>query len=1162
MRLRRLTLARYGKFTDQSIDFGKAVEGAPDLHVVYGPNEAGKSTAFSGFLDLLFGIEMQSRYNFLHPYETMRVGGCLELSGGPRELVRIKKPQPTLRDASNQPVPDGLILGDLGGLDRNVYRTMFSLDDETLEAGGDSILASNGELGQLLFSATAGLAELSKVLMDLRAKTDGFTWPNARSGELYQLKAGLAALKVERDKVDTLASEYNRLAAARDAAASSYDAALSERSQAKAGLDGARRLLAALPRFNALGRLLLKLEPFAGLPVVPLGWLGELPALEQAELRHRSDTQLAEAEVKRLSAAIEVIVVDARALSLAGGLDRLTALAARNSTAEIDLPIRKRELARVDGEVGGILAQLGREGDSDPDRLRLTAVQSATFEGLMETRSGIEAKVTAANEELSQALLELTEARQVLQAANGKDMPGALPEVVSALQALRESDHLLRLQASAKARLQHDEALTAGLASLAPWLGNATGLAALAVPDEGTVKTWQGRAEEDARMLARRRADLERLEGEAQERSTALDAIAKVAGLLSDQEAAEVRSAREAAWAAHRRALDTVSAELFEAALRRDDIVGSARLGHERDLAKLHELAQAVTIKQAEVKRAETLLTTATSDQEQHAGLVAKATAQVAPALAGLKPAQLLVWMGKRDAALGCWNQLRQAERDARDAEADGLALRNKLQAALKQAGVAVDPVAAPESLAAIAQSTVAREAHLQALRKDVTERERDVRKRELAVQKTSLADKAWLTSWRAACSGCWLGEAAASLPFGAVRGLLAAAAALGPALKERSGLEFRITGMEDDQIAFGRELERLTMELGIDPAGRLNTELAALVSDRVQTACLAAKERQRLQEDLVKARDRERIVQDAARAHASRIGEMMEVFQAGSLMEVAGKLRDAHEKADLLKQASEAERDLLSILQVGTLADAQAVLNGAVQPELELTEAKIAAQLEGLEQRTRELFAASKEATDRINAIGGDDAAARIEERRRTQILEVEEKASQYLRLRLGIAAADRALRAYRDQHRSSMMTQASHAFTLISRGAYRGLTTQPGKDGDILVALSADGSSKLAADLSKGTRFQLYLALRAAGYREFAKVRPTVPFVADDIMETFDDFRAEETLKVLGEMSLLGQVIYLTHHDHLRVIAERTVPGVRIHKLGTPPLTEQALA
>ena len=1152
MRLRRLDLARYGKFTDQSIDFGEALAGTPDLHVVYGPNEAGKSTAFAGFLDLLFGIEMQSRYNFLHPYETMRVGGCLELSCGPRELVRIKKPQPTLRDAGNQPVPDGLILGDLGGLDRNAYRTMFSLDDETLEAGGDSILASNGELGQLLFSASAGLAELSKTLTELRAKTDGFTWPNARSGELHQLKAGLTALKAERDKVDTLASEYNRLAAARDAAALSYDAALSERSAAKAGLERVRRLLTGLPRFHAHRRLLLKLEPFAGLPAVPLSWLGELPALEQAELRHRSDTELAEAEVKRLSAAVEVIAVDERALGLAGGLDRLTALAARNLTAEIDLPVRRRELARADGEVSGILAQLGRDGDSHPDRLRLTAVQSATFEDLMETRSGIEAKVTAANEELSQALLELTEARQVLQAASGKDTPGALPEVVSALQALRESDHLLRLQASAKARLQHSEALTAGLASLAPWVGDAAELAVLAVPDEATVQAWQDRAEEDATVLARRRDDLERLEDEERTQTTALDAVAKVAGLLSDQEAAEVRSAREAAWAGHRRALDPASADVFEAALRRDDIVGSARLGHERDLAKLHELAQAVTIKQAEVRRAETLLAAATAQQEQHAGLVANAAAQVAPVLAGLKPAQFLSWMRKRDIVLGCWSQLRQAEPDARDAEADGLALRNRLQTALKQAGIVVDPVAPPERLAAAAQSAIEHEAHLQALRKDVAERERDVRKRELAVQKTSLADKAWLTSWRAACSACWLGEASAALPFGAVRGLLAAAAALGPALKERSGLDARITGMEDDQVAFGYEVERLTTALGIEPAGRPNPGWAEIVSARVQTACLAAKERQRLQEELVEARSKERDVRVAAQAHANRVSEMMNALQAGSLIEVAGKLRDAHEQADLLKQAAEAERDLMSVLQVESFADADAVLNGVAQSELQVEEAKIAAHLDELEQRTRELFAASKEAADRINAIGGDDAAARIEERRRTQLLDIGEKASQHLRLRLGIAAADRALRAYRDQHRSSMMTQASHAFALISRGAYRGLTTQPGKDGDILVATGADGGSKLAADLSKGTRFQLYLALRAAGYREFAKVRRTVPFVADDVMETFDDFRAEETLKVLGEMSLLGQVIYLTHHDHLRVIAERTVPGVRIHKLG----------
>jgi uncharacterized protein YhaN len=101
------------------------------------------------------------------------------------------------------------------------------------------------------------------------------------------------------------------------------------------------------------------------------------------------------------------------------------------------------------------------------------------------------------------------------------------------------------------------------------------------------------------------------------------------------------------------------------------------------------------------------------------------------------------------------------------------------------------------------------------------------------------------------------------------------------------------------------------------------------------------------------------------------------------------------------------------------------------------------------------------------------------------------------------------------------------------------------------VLVALAADGGSKLAGDLSKGTRFQLYLALRAAGYREFAKLRPTVPFVADDIMETFDDLRSVETLRVLEDLSRLGQVIYLTHHNHLRTIAERVAPYARFHEL-----------
>ncbi|TIU66888.1 MAG: hypothetical protein E5W25_16855, partial [Mesorhizobium sp.] len=36
MRINRLDLTRYGKFTDKHIDFGPVEPGRPDLHIIYG----------------------------------------------------------------------------------------------------------------------------------------------------------------------------------------------------------------------------------------------------------------------------------------------------------------------------------------------------------------------------------------------------------------------------------------------------------------------------------------------------------------------------------------------------------------------------------------------------------------------------------------------------------------------------------------------------------------------------------------------------------------------------------------------------------------------------------------------------------------------------------------------------------------------------------------------------------------------------------------------------------------------------------------------------------------------------------------------------------------------------------------------------------------------
>src|SRR3546814_1199467 len=78
MRFATLSLERYGRFEDCELSFR---QGEPDLHVVYGANEAGKSTSLAAVSDLLFGFPARSPYHFVYDYALLRVGAVLEDEG-------------------------------------------------------------------------------------------------------------------------------------------------------------------------------------------------------------------------------------------------------------------------------------------------------------------------------------------------------------------------------------------------------------------------------------------------------------------------------------------------------------------------------------------------------------------------------------------------------------------------------------------------------------------------------------------------------------------------------------------------------------------------------------------------------------------------------------------------------------------------------------------------------------------------------------------------------------------------------------------------------------------------------------------------------------------------------------------------------------------------
>ena len=135
MRLARLDLISYGRFTDASFELP---QGERDLHIVFGPNESGKTTSLTAIEDLLFGIPNRSPYNFLHVYETMRIGAVLENGADRLEFRRRKGRRDTILGPGGLPMAggEGLLGPFLGGADRVFFDRMFNLSHDRLAEGG------------------------------------------------------------------------------------------------------------------------------------------------------------------------------------------------------------------------------------------------------------------------------------------------------------------------------------------------------------------------------------------------------------------------------------------------------------------------------------------------------------------------------------------------------------------------------------------------------------------------------------------------------------------------------------------------------------------------------------------------------------------------------------------------------------------------------------------------------------------------------------------------------------------------------------------------------------------------------------------------------------------------------------------------------------------
>src|SRR4051812_36467550 len=197
MRLLELRLKAVGPFTELELNLSAGNHG---LHLIYGPNEAGKTSALRAVSHLLFGFPMRTPDDFVHAYDQLRVGAVLRHSDGEvLDVVRRKGNKNTLRAADDSTViPIERLERFLAGLDAPAFETLFGIDHTRLARAGEEIRTGQGRLGELLFAAGTGLAGLRQAQEQLQERLDVLFKPRGQNPKINQ---ALADLRKDQDEL-------------------------------------------------------------------------------------------------------------------------------------------------------------------------------------------------------------------------------------------------------------------------------------------------------------------------------------------------------------------------------------------------------------------------------------------------------------------------------------------------------------------------------------------------------------------------------------------------------------------------------------------------------------------------------------------------------------------------------------------------------------------------------------------------------------------------------------------------------------------------------------------------------------------------------------------------------------------------------------------------
>lgn len=1152
MRIRELRLIRYGKFTDRMLAFPPRDQ---DIHLIVGPNEAGKSTVRTAIGDWLFGIPMRTPLAFLHPMPEMRLGGIIEARAegerAARTLAfdRTKGNRQTLRAPEDQVLSDLALQPWLGSLQAQAFQRMHALDHATLVQGGAGILSASDDLGRMLFQSAAGIGHLGEVLQELD-KDAADLWAPRRAAARSYYKA--------LDELERAQADFREANLQTRAWKDLQDAVAQldrELSQTRALHLEVRQDIHRLERIRRVRPLLLELDSAlasreallaeGAVPTLPVDAVSVLSNAQRELTEVESRQQWLRRDIERIELERAAVPVDEPLLALAAEITELNERRLQYRAHRTDIVRRTEEVRQEWLRVEAWATGLGWSSASEEAvRARLPALPVRTrLQRLLRDRGALAEAVRAAQAQLAAREERLRRARDDLtQLAKETGVP---PELAAALDdALRVGDQA----AAAAERSRQLEIVGAQLerdgAALGSWRADPEALRRMIVPEPALVQSLIERQRQDA-------ADLQSLADSRSARARQLQRLElELAQLVRDHEPVsreqvrEARGRRDAAWQSIRAAPAQLHerAPGFELTVLEADQLADARLEraqHEAERAsKVQQLQQLELELQQIAQQMETLGSQAGARDAHWASLVEscglpRLPLEVAPA-----------WLQQRQRVLDGVDRQAGLLHDQRIADERAMRLRNALWQRLMGPDLIEPPPELAECLrrarALISRADQARGERAR-LEQQIVDDEASLVGLQAQLHAAQASHQAWTDSWQdAMTAAAYPPGVAADQVDSEIDTMAQIDAALVSIRRTRSE---RIEAMQADLDALEAMARQVAGRLAPGPAAASSDELILDCKRRLDAATQARHRQGELIEQRTRASEAfDRLQQRAFSAQAA-LAPLMSAAGVGTVEALSAAIERSDRARGIdarIAAASDAIREASDGIELAILRGEVATLGPdevqARSERLAEDERQYAGQIEVLNQR-------HGSARSAFEALNGADVAARAEARRQEAIAAMADAAESYLRLSTAARLLRWSIERFRQTQQGPMLAKASAIFRRLTGGSFDRLVVDSEESAPRLFGIRPDRQQVGVGGLSEGTRDQLYLALRLAALELQAEQAPLLPLIADDLFINFDDARTSAGLQALGELSRRMQVIYLTHHEHLVPLAMRVL-------------------